>query len=98
MEGHKDISEMSFEEFFSEKDRAPIQASAPEPRRPRQERPRGDVQTGFGSASPKLNYKDGRFQLYIPRYTAGENSRFEVAVDCGQGVIPLGRLDSAPRA
>lgn len=97
MEGHKDISEMSFEEFFSEKDRMPVQA--PEPRRkPRQERQRTDVQVGFGGASPKINYKDGRFLLYIPRYTSDENARFEVAVDCSAGVIPLGRLDSTPRS
>ena len=98
MEGHKDISEMSFEEFFSEKDRAPVQAPAQEPRRQRQAQQKGDVQTGFGSVSPKINYKDGRFLLYIPRYGSGENARFEVAVDCAQGVVPLGRLESAPRA
>lgn len=96
MEGHKDISDMSFEEFFSEKDRMPV--PAPEPRRQqRQGRSGGDVQTGFGGASPKINYKDGRFLLYIPRYTSDENARFEVAVDCDEGVIPLGRLDSVPR-
>lgn len=95
MEGHKDISDMSFEEFFSEKDRMPV--PAPEPRRQRQDRPKGDVQTGFGGVSPKINYKDGRFLLYVPRYTSDENARFEVAVDCDEGVIPLGRLDSVPR-
>ena len=98
MEGHKDISDMSFEEFFSEKDRMPIPASRPEPRRPRQGQQRGDVQTGFGNVSPKINYKDGRFLLYIPRYSSDENARFEVAVDCAEGVVPLGRLDSVPRA
>ena len=98
MEGHKDISEMSFEEFFSEKDRMPVQASRPEPRRQRQAQPKGDALTGFGNVSPKINYKDGRFLLYIPRYGSDENARFEVAVDCPSGVVPLGRLDSSPRA
>ena len=98
MEGHKDISDMSFEEFFSEKERMPVQASVPEPRRQRQAPQKGDVPTGFGSVSPKINYKDGRFLLYIPRYGSGENARFEVAVDCSQGVVPLGRLDSSPRS
>ncbi len=98
MEGCKDISEMSFEEFFSEKDRMPIQMVRPETRHPRQGGQRGEIQTWFGSASPKINYKDGRFLLYIPRYTSNENARFEVAVDCAEGVIPLGRLESAPRA
>ena len=98
MEGHKDISEMSFEEFFSEKDRVPVQPAVSESRRQRPDRQRGEVQVGFGNASPKINYKDGRFMLYVPRYTAGENSRFEVSVDCAQGVVPLGRLDSVPRA
>ena len=98
MEGHKDISEMSFEEFFSEKDRMPVQASRPEPRRQRQAQPKGDAPVGFGNVSPKINYKDGRFLLYIPRYGSDENARFEVAVDCSAGVVPLGRLESSPRA
>ena len=98
MEGHKDISEMSFEEFFSEKDRMPVQASRPEPRRQRQAQPKGDAPAGFGNVSPKINYKDGRFLLYIPRYGSDENARFEVAVDCSAGVVPLGRLESSPRA
>ena len=85
MEGHKDISEMSFEEFFSEKDQ-------------RQAQPKGDAPVGFGNVSPKINYKDGRFLLYIPRYGSDENARFEVAVDCSAGVVPLGRLESSPRA
>ena len=88
MEGHKDISEMSFEEFFSEKDRMPVQASRPEPRRQRQAQPKGDAPVGFGNVSPKINYKDGRFLLYIPRYGSDENARFEVAVDCSAGVVP----------
>ena len=98
MEGHKDISEMSFEEFFSEKDRMPVQASRPEPRRQRQAQSKGDAPVGFGNVSPKINYKDGRFLLYIPRYGSDENARFEVAVDCSAGVVPLGRLESSPRA
>ncbi len=98
MEGRKDISEMSFEEFFSEKDRMPIQTAEPETRRPRQGGQRGEVQTWFGNASPKINYKDGRFLLYIPKYTSNKNARFEVAVNCTDGVIPLGRLEFASRA
>ena len=100
MEGHKDISDMSFEEFFSEKDRSPVQQ---EPR-VRREAPRrgggdgkGDVQMGFGAVIPKINYRDRSFVLYVPRYGSDANARFEVAIDCAQGVVPMGRLDSAPR-
>ena len=100
MEGHKDISEMSFEEFFSEKDRSPVQQ---EPR-VRRDAPRrsgggqkGDVQMGFGAVIPKINYSDHSFFLYVPRYGSDANARFEVAIDCSAGVVPLGRLDSSPR-
>ena len=100
MEGHKDISEMSFEEFFSEKDRSPVQQ---EPR-VRRDAPRrsgggqkGDVQMGFGAVIPKINYSDRSFFLYVPRYGSDANARFEVAIDCSAGVVPLGRLDSSPR-
>ena len=100
MEGHKDISEMSFEEFFSEKDRSPVQQ---EPR-VRRDAPRrsgggqkGDVQMGFGAVIPKINYSDRSFFLYVPKYGSDANARFEVAIDCSAGVVPLGRLDSSPR-
>lgn len=100
MEGRKDISEMSFEEFFSEKDRAPM------PQRQERKEPirrggrgdgRGDVQMGFGAVIPKINYRDGDFVLYMPRYGSDANARFEVAIDCSSGVVPMGRLESAPR-
>ena len=98
MEGRKDISDKSFEEFFSKEGREPMPRAEPQPRRqrPSQEQ-KGEVPEGFGPATPKMNCKDGRFFLYIPRYGSDSNARFEVAIDCGAGVIPLGRLDSAPR-
>lgn len=95
MDGRKDISEMSFEEFFSEPPKAREEAVGPAPAaRPQA---RKDAPRGFGGSSPKINYKDGRFLLYVPRYTGADNDRFEVAVDCSTGVIPLQRLESVRR-
>ena len=97
MEGHKDISEMSFEEFFSEKDRAPMPQRQVRREPVRRQDGRGDVQMGFGAVIPKINYRDRGFVLYIPRYGSDANARFEVALDCSSGVVPMGRLESAPR-
>ena len=63
----KDISDMSFEEFFKKTDeedsgkndkaKAPAVATAA-----------SDEDSGFGNSTPKINFKDGRFVLYVPRY------------------------------
>ena len=98
MEAHKDISEMSFEEFFSEPrtraEKVKGEKAVP-PKNARQD----DVQAvgkraGFSAAGPKVNYTAGRFQLYVPRYSGFENDQFNVAIDCAQGVIPMGRIDA----
>ena len=97
MEGRKDISDMSFEEFFSKKEGDPPMpkpAAKPAKDKARQE---GEAPTGFGTALPKLNYMGRAFQLYVPRYGSDANARFEAAIDCGSGVVPMGRLGSAPR-
>lgn len=96
MEGHKDISDMSFEEFFSEPPKVRREDVEPAPVR-RQPAKRPDVPRGFGGSSPKINYKDGRFYLYVPRYTGADTDRFEAAVDCSAGVVPLQRLESVRR-
>ena len=95
MEDRKDISDMSFEEFFAEqkvkKEKASERAEAAKARK---EAAMGDHQPGFQGSGPKLNFTNWRVMVYIPRYTAGENSRFEVAVEVGEDVVPLGRLNS----
>lgn len=97
MEGHKDISDMSFEEFFSEKDRAPAEAQPVQRRSPPRSQYGGEVQQGFGAAGPKINYRNGSFTLYVPRFGSGQNARFDTAIECAAGVIPLDRLESSPK-
>ena len=97
MEGRKDISDMSFEEFFSKKEGdPPMPKPAAKPAKEKA-RPEGEAPTGFGTTLPKLNYMGRAFQLYVPRYGSDANARFEAAIDCGSGVVPMGRLGSAPR-
>jgi len=93
MGDQKDIADMSFEEFFSESKRdverkenkkAAAQAA-------RDEKPTGI--RGFLGATPKINFNNGKFLLYVPRYEGHENDNFNVAVECGDRIIPMHRLD-----
>lgn len=97
MEAHKNISDMSFEEFFSEpKTRAEKVAGekAVPPKSGRKEESVVQKRGGFSGAGPKVNYTAGRFQLYVPRYSGFENDQFNAAIDCAQGIIPMGRIDA----
>jgi hypothetical protein len=96
MGDQKDIAEMSFEEFFSEsktkaereanRKAAAAQKSNPEAA-PKSQR-------GFIGATPKINFNNGKFLLYVPRYRGLENDKFAIAVECGDRVVPLNRLES----
>lgn len=97
MEGHKDISDMSFEEFFSDKDRAPAEVQPVQKRAPPKAQYGGEIQQGFGATGPKINYRGGSFILYVPRYGSGQNARFDTAIECSTGVIPMERLESSPK-
>ncbi len=101
MEGRKDIADMSFEEFFSAEGKQPAREQAPPKERDvpvrRNADTAGDIQSGFGPTRPKVNVKDGAFVLYVPRYGSDANARFDVAIDCPEGVIPMGQLESIAR-
>ncbi len=93
MGDQKDIADMSFEEFFSETKRdverkenkkAAAQAA-------RDEKPTGI--RGFLGATPKINFNNGKFLLYVPRYEGHENDSFNVAVECGDRIVPMHRLE-----
>lgn len=95
MDARKDITDMSFEEFFSEqKVKKEKESARVEAAKAKKEASMGEHQPGFQGSGPKLNFIDGKVMVYIPRYTASENSRFEVAVEVGEDVVTLGRLDS----
>ena len=94
MGDQKGISDMSFEEFFSESkkkaERAEDRKAAAQKTYP--DKPKGS--RGFIGATPKINFNNGKFLLYVPRYEGQENDRFDVAVECGDRVVPMSRLES----
>ena len=95
MDAKKDISDMSFEEFFSEsKVKKEKESERVAAARAKKEEAHGNGPAGFQGSGPKLNFTNGRIMVYIPRYTSSENSRFEAAVISGDDHITLGRIDS----
>ncbi len=93
MGDQKNIADMDFEEFFSESkvkaereaNRKVAAAEKTHPEMPKTAR-------GFLGATPKINFYNGKFQIYVPRYRGMENDQFNVAVECGDRVVPMGRL------
>lgn len=94
MEGHKSISDMSFEEFFSEGEKPAKVSKKASGEKPAPEMGAVEVKRGFASNGPKLNLMGGKFFLYVPRYTGGPDDRFETAIEYSGGVVPLQRLES----
>ncbi len=99
MGDQKDIANMSFEEFFSESKtkaerEANRKAAAAEKAHP--EMPKSN--RGFVGATPKINFNNGKFLLYVPRYKGLENDHFNIAVECGDRVVPMGRLESVKQS
>ena len=94
MDERKNISDMSFEEFFSKKDEG-VDVPAGIDEKPVQDSTSSqDVERSFVSVGPKLNYKDGSVVLYVPRYSGAENDRFETSIEYMGDVIPTGRLSA----
>ena len=93
MSDQKDIADMSFEEFFSEsKKKAEKEADRKNAAKSQQDSPK--TGRGFIGATPKINFNNGKFLLYVPRYRGLENDRFDIAVECAGTVTPMNRLES----
>lgn len=93
MGDQKDIADMSFEEFFSEsKVKAERATERKAAQKPQQEIPKNG--RGFIGATPKINFNNGKFLLYIPRYRGLETDHFNVAVEFGDNVVPMHRIES----
>ncbi len=94
MGDQKDITDMSFEEFFSESKKKAERAED----KKIAAQPVGNDKIksgrGFIGATPKINFNNGKFLLYVPRYEGRENDQFNVAVESGDRVVPMHRLDS----
>ncbi len=94
----KDISDMSFDEFFgrggsSKREHAtkPVVEDATKA----SEGPKVDG-SGFSRGRPKINLRSGQISLYIPKYEAGKGAKYEVSVEQGGRTVELGRLKSSP--
>lgn len=96
----KDISDMSFDEFFLGK-KAPSKTSEQRPR-PAEDQPDGPVassdvdSSGFSRGRPKFNIRSGRVLLYIPKYEGGKGARYDLSVEQDGRSVILGRLKSSP--
>lgn len=91
----RDISDMSFDEFFLGK--------KPSTRRdrPKQseggEQPASDVDgSGFPRGRPKLNVRGTSILLFVPRYDGGSAAKYEAAIEQGGRTLKLGRLKVSP--
>lgn len=94
MDERKNISDMSFEEFFSKKDDGvdvPAKTNVEQVHNSTSDQ---DAERSFVSVGPKLNYKDGSIVLYVPRYHGAESDRFETSIEYHGDVIPTGRLSA----
>ena len=91
MAEHKEIKDMSFEEFFGKSDDE-ARAKADKIAHGDKQKAPQNIHSGFDGSSPKINYRDGRFYLSVPRYKG--KGPFNAAVDCSLGIIPISPLDS----
>lgn len=95
----KDISEMSFEEFFGKRERPKERRDPPKPvapvkKEPRQERPDGPI--GFRHGKPRLNLKGSAITLYVPKYSGRKGSRYEAVLEQNGNKMALGNLKKSP--
>lgn len=93
----KDISEMSFDEFFLGKNANP-QKDRPKPAEDAPaDKPAVEVDgSGFARGRPKLNVRTGQIFLYVPRYEGGKGARYAASVEQDGRTIELGRLKVSP--
>lgn len=88
----RDISEMSFDEFFLGKKPGTKKGSEKEVPRPA---PAVD-DSGFLSARPKINVLGTGISLFVPKYAGGKGARCEVSVEQDGRTVVLGRLKFSP--
>ncbi len=93
----KDISDMSFDEFFFGKkpkgDAHPRRAEGS----PDRQVELSDIDgSRFVSGRPKLNIRGSAVVLFVPRYEGGRGARYETSVEQDGKAIGLGRLKSSP--
>ncbi len=92
----KNISDMSFDEFFLGKKEGPkASGSAKAPEKTETQTSEVDG-SGFLHGRPKLNVRGDRISLFVPKYQGGRGAKYEVSVEQDGNVHALGRLKSSP--
>ena len=92
----KDISEMSFDEFFLGK-KSDSRARAQPRRGEAVESPVSEIDgSGFIRGRPKLNVRGNHVSLFVPKYEGGKGAKYRVTLDQGGKTYDLGRLKSSP--
>ena len=89
----KGISDMSFEEFFSESKKKAEMAEDRKAAAHSNNSEKHEGVRGFVGATPKINFNNGKFLLYVPRYNGLDGDHFDVAIECGDRVVPMHRLE-----
>ena len=92
----KDISEMSFDEFFLGK--KPESKARAQPRRVEAaEHPASEIdESGFVRGRPKINVRGNHVSLYIPKYEGGRGAKYHVTLEQLGKEYDLGRLNASP--
>ncbi len=98
----RDISDMSFDEFFlGKKPGSKKRSESEEPRQEEapkaEERPESAVDdSGFRRGRPKINVLGTFISLCVPMNEGGRRSRYEFTVEQDGRTVDLGRLKSSP--
>lgn len=92
----KDISEMSFDEFFLGK-KSDSRARAQPRREEAAVPPASEIDgSGFVRGRPKINVHGNHVSLFVPKYEGGRGAKYVVTILQGGKTYDLGRLKSSP--
>lgn len=92
----KDISDMSFDEFFlGKKGTSKKTEDRPRPVDDEKRESVADV-SGFVRGKPKFNVRSNRILLYIPKYEGGKGAKYQTSLIQDGRVVDLGSLKSSP--
>ena len=93
----RDISEMSFDEFFLGKKSSPRREHPKPAEDQAADGHASDIDdSGFSRGRPKLNVRGTSVLLFVPRYEGGRGARYSAAVEQGGRSIELGQLKVSP--
>ena len=94
--GGRDISDMSFDEFFLGK-KPPEAVEAVRSSDAKSAGADSEIDDSrFIGGRPKINLRPDSIVLFVPRYEGGRGARYEAAIHQDEKVLSMGRLKSSP--